>query len=183
MTCEYCEIADGKGKAEILYQDDDLVVAVKDLGVTPGQITVFPKKHATIMEMVSDEVLEKCSVMANKVSIAVFEGLGAQGTNIIVQNGLAAGQKIPHFAIEIIPRQENDGLNLQWEPKQLMEDEMESTFLALKEGVEKGVEPIKEEKKEEKKSSDKSDDKKEDSEKKKKEDKDNYMIKQLRRIP
>lgn len=167
MTCDYCDVAAGKGKGQILYQTDTVIVAIKDMAVTPGQITVFPKQHGTIMEMIPDEVLQECSLIANKVSIAVFEGLGAQGTNLMVQNGIAAGQTIPHFAIEIIPRQENDGLALTWAGKQVMEDEMERTLTALTDALN-----AKEEKKEEKPSKESP-----------KEQGDNYMIKQLRRLP
>lgn len=124
---------DGKSKSIILYEDDDLVIAIRDHVATPGQISIIPKQHYTIMEMVPNKLLEKCASLANKVGVAVFEGLGAQGTNIIVRNGLGAGQTVPHFSIDVIPRQENDALNLQWEPQQIMEDEMEITFNSLKE--------------------------------------------------
>lgn len=138
MSCDYCDLAEREG--DVIYQDKDIVVAVKDSGAAPGQITVFPKKHEIIMENVDDDVLAKCVAVANKVSIAVFEGLGAQGTNIIVQNGTGAGQQVPHFALEIVPRNENDGLEkLHWPPQQLMEEEMEEAFKALKEEADKPV--------------------------------------------
>jgi len=187
MNCEFCEIIEGKGKAEILYQDADIVIAVRDNVVAPGQITVFPKKHLPILEMVPNSLLEKCATMANKVSIALFEGLSGQGTNVIVKNGLGAGQSVPHFAIEIIPRVENDGLNLQWEPKQASEDELEMTYeLIMKEakGLSLDDNVLAEESVTEKKVEDGSE--KEDSESKKetkKEEKENYMIKQLKRMP
>ena len=132
MRCEYCEIIERKNETEIIYQNDDLVVAVKDLVATPGQVTIFPKKHFTIMETVPDQIIKKCFAMANKLSIAVFESLGCQGTNIIVQNGHGADQKVPHFGIEIIPRKEGDKLKLEWQPKQLMEDEMDAAYTKIK---------------------------------------------------
>lgn len=176
MKCEYCEIIERESPADLIYEDEEIVIAVKDLAAIPGQITVFPKEHLTIMEMVPDKILEKCAAFANKAGIAIFESLGCQGTNIIVQNGLGAGQKVPHFAIEIVPRREGDGLNLQWEPKQLMEDEMETTVMILKEGLERlEKEPeIKEEKagkKEERKKIEKKD------------EKESYLLKSLKKIP
>ena len=170
MTCEYCEIIEGKGKAEVLYQDDDLLIVIKGLAVAPGQITIFTKDHQPIIEMVPDEIIKKCSVMAKKVSIAVFEGLGSLGTNVLVQNGLGAGQKVPHFAIEIVPRRENDGLNLQWEGKQLEEVDLETTFEALSKVAD---EPVKIGGSE---SSDGSEEKVID-------DKDNYLLKSIKRLP
>ncbi len=171
MKCEHCDIIDRKSKADILYEDDEVVVAIKDLAITPGQITVFPKEHFTILEMVPENILEKCVTIANKVGIAVFEGLGSQGTNIIIQNGLGAGQKVPHFSIEVIPRVENDGLNLQWEPQQLAEDEMETAFMTLEKEIKNLGSPA-EEKAEEK-----------DGKIEEEEGKDNYLLKSLRRVP
>lgn len=131
MVCEYCEIR----KAEVLYEDNEVVVVVKDTALIPGQITVLPKEHYTILEMIPDNILRKCSVIANKVSMAIFESLGCHGTNIVVQNGTSAGQLVPHFAVEVIPRRENDAINLQWKPKQLMEEEMEPVFNLLKDSA------------------------------------------------
>src|SRR3989344_3138150 len=178
MVCEYCEDNEHK---EIIYQDDEVVVAVKDTVATPGQITIFPRKHLTILEMVPENILAKCVNLANKVSTAVFEALGAQGTNIIINNGLGAGQKVPHFALEVIPRREGDGLNFQWEPKQLMEDEMDGAFQDLKEDVSVSKEslpessPLESKPKEEKKEEVKKIEKAEKSE--------HYMAKVLRRRP
>ncbi|MBI4152309.1 HIT family protein [Candidatus Woesearchaeota archaeon] len=132
MGCELCGILAGEGKAVIIHEDDRAVIAVRDHVLTPGQITIFPREHAPILEMVSEDVLGHCAALAKAVSVAVFEGLGAKGTNILVRNGLGAGQNIPHFGIEVIPRQDNDGLNLQWEPKQLPEDELDRTFVLFK---------------------------------------------------
>ncbi len=177
MKCEYCEIAERNRKVDILYEDEQVVVAIKDFAATAGQITVFPKEHFTIMEMVPDDVLQKCFTLANKVSMAIFEGLAAQGTNIIVQNGLGAAQKVPHFAVEVIPRREGDGLKLQWEPKEIHEDERETAFLLLKEESEKLVDIGKKKDKKDVSSAAK-------AEKISTGDgKDNYLLKSLRKIP
>ena len=174
MTCEYCDLLEQK--ASILYEDAQVAVAVKETAMVPGQITVFSKEHCTILEMVPDAVLSKCAQMSNKVSIAVFESLGAQGTNMIISNGLGAGQKVPHVAIEIIPRRESDGLALQWQPKQLMDDEMETAYLLVKEEGEKLVNIGKKEKKEVVMA-------KEEIKVVDKDGKKNYMLKALRRRP
>ena len=169
MKCEYCELR----KSEILYEDNEVAVIIKDNVVTPGQITVLPKEHFTILEMVPNKIIEKCFLVANKVSIAIFESLGAQGTNLIMQNGLSAGQKVPHFSIEIIPRREEDGINLQWTPQQLMEDELESVFSQLKDLK---IDLNEKKEKEVKVKDDK-------TEAVLEEDKDNYLLKSIRRIP
>src|SRR3989338_2215256 len=130
MPCAHCEILELK--KNVLYEDEDVVLALKESVLIPGQIIVFPKQHLTIMEMLDDKVLGKCATLANLASKVIFEGLGAQGTNILVRNGLGAGQEVPHFSIEVIPRQENDGLNLQWELKKAEDEELEITLSILK---------------------------------------------------
>lgn len=179
MKCDYCEMLERQNNMDIIYEDSEVVIAVKDFSAIAGQVTVFPKQHFTIMEMVPDEIIQKCFTLANKISMAIFEGFGAQGTNIIVQNGLGAGQKVPHFAVEVIPRREGDGLNLQWEPKQLPPDEMDTAYLLVKEEGDKLVD-IGKKKKEEQKPEAK---KEEASKVTKQEGKDNYLLKSVRRLP
>lgn len=183
MKCEYCDLINRKSK-QLLYEDKEVVVAVKDLVAIPGQITVFPKEHFTILEMVPQKILEKCALFANKVGMAVFESLGAEGTNIIIQNGLGAGQKVPHFSIEVIPRRDGDGLNLWWQPIQLAEDQLEIMFKLLKEEADKIV--LRDEKPDIKIEKNKKEImvKDKDTEMKlKKEDENNYLLKSLKRIP
>jgi len=185
MSCELCEIR----KAEILYQDNEIVVAVKDNVLTPGQITVFPKEHFTIMEMVPNKILGRCLGAAKKISIAVFENMGAQGTNVLIRNGLSAGQNLPHFCIEIIPRQENDGLKLSWEPKQLMEDDLDQVFMQLTDDGGVTLEEDNKHKKEEVEIIEDEDsdvieeDKNKHESRKMDKSKENYLLKSLRRLP
>jgi len=178
MTCELCDIISGESKAAVLFEDDTTFIAVRDNVITPGQISIFPKEHAPILEMIPDAVLGHCANLANNVSVAVFETLGAKGTNLLVRNGLGAGQNIPHFSIEVIPRQENDGLNLQWEPQQILEDEMDRTFVLLKDELVslQQQKPKVEEKAVEKKEE-------VNEEKSKDTEKPNYLLKSVRRIP
>ena len=167
--CEYCEILE-RGE-NIIASSDDVVAVVRDKVATPGQITVFPKEHLTILEMVSDEVIQKCAIITNKVSMAVFESLEAHGTNIIVRNGLGAGQDVPHFGIEVIPRKDGDGMNLQWEPRQLMEDDVEMIYSAITDAIQTPQTPQKKE------------EKKEENEEIKEDGKENYLLKSIRRTP
>ena len=175
MKCDYCDLLERN--QGILFSDNDVVVAVKETALTPGQLTIFTKEHFTILELVPDKVLAQCALVANKVSIVIFETMGCQGTNIVIENGLSGGQNVPHFALEIIPRRENDNLPLQWLPKQLMDEEMDTAYLMLKEEGDKLVSVGKEEKKKEVAV-------KNSTEKISSEDgKDNYLLKSLRRLP
>lgn len=174
MVCEYCEIRDRN--REIIYQDKEIVVAVKDKVFLPGQITVFPKEHTPILETVPDDILDKCSIIANKVSVVVFETLSGQGTNILINNGLASGQTVPHFGIDIIPRSEGDGLNFNLVGKPLSPEDMDITFNTIT----KELEMLGKEMKKPKKSKAVEDNGVEVIED---EEGENYLLKSIKRIP
>lgn len=132
-SCIVCQIASGRIPSKKVYEDD-LALAVLDVnGANPGHCFVMPKNHYPILEQVPDSEIGKLFNIANRISTAIFESLGAQGTNIFVVNGLPAGQSVAHFTINVIPRKENDGINLQWQPRQLSEEEMSTVELKVKE--------------------------------------------------
>jgi len=134
-SCLICQIVGNRVPAYKIYEDD-LVLAVLDVnGSNPGHCFVIPKNHYPIIEQVPDAELSNLFSVANKISGAIFENLKVQGTNIFVANGIPAGQTVAHFLINVIPRQENDGINLQWKPKHLTEEEMSTVELKLKESI------------------------------------------------
>ena len=133
QSCIVCQIAAGRIPSKKVYEDE-MAMAVLDVnGANPGHCFVFPKNHYPILEQVPDLEIGSLFNIANKVSTAIFESLGAQGTNIFVANGLPAGQTVAHFTINVIPRKENDDINLQWQPRQLSEEEMSTVELKIKE--------------------------------------------------
>ena len=131
--CIVCQIVSNQIPSKKVYEDD-IALAVLDVnGSNPGHCFVMPKNHYPIIEQVPDKEIGKLFQVSNKISSAIFESLGSQGTNIFVANGAPAGQTVAHFTINVIPRNENDGINLQWQPKQLSEEEMSTVELRLKE--------------------------------------------------
>jgi histidine triad (HIT) family protein len=61
-----------------------------------------------------------------EVAPAVRKGVSAQGFNVQMNNGKAAGQVVFHAHMHIVPRLDNDGLKL-WAGKRYMENEQEDT--------------------------------------------------------
>ena len=66
--------------------------------------------------------------MASYSATAVFEFLGAQGTNIILHDD-------EEISIDIIPRFGGDGLDFQWTPNQIEDHEMEGIKDAISLGL------------------------------------------------
>lgn len=130
IDCKICKFI--QNKENMLYEDEIVYAMLPSKPTTLGHIWVVPKKHYPIIEQVPDYELAPLFKIANKLSSILFETLRIQGTNIIVQNGIASGQKYAHFIINIIPRTEKDNLKLEWKTKQLSEEEMSTVELKLK---------------------------------------------------
>jgi len=111
-----------------------------------GHIQIFSKEHHTIMEQVSDEEISNMISAANKISIVLFELLKVHGTNIIINNGVPSGQKIPHFGIDILPRRTDDNLKLDWSLKQATPEALESVHRIINEGMNTPEKAVMEEK-------------------------------------
>jgi len=131
--CIVCQIVDNKIPSKKVFEDDKVMAVLDVNGANPGHCFVIPKIHYPIIEQVPDAEVSRLFQVSNKISVALFEGLGAQGTNIFVANGIPAGQTVAHVTVNVIPRKENDGINLQWQPKQLTEEEMSTVELKFKE--------------------------------------------------
>ncbi|HLD86499.1 MAG TPA: HIT family protein [Candidatus Nanoarchaeia archaeon] len=137
-SCLICQIVEGKVPSYRIAQSERAIAILDINGANPGHCFVIPKAHVPIMEQVSDEDLADAIAMANRVSMALFDAAAAEGTNIFICNGIPAGQTVAHFMVHVIPRKQNDGINLQWQPKKLEEEEASTIELKLKEEL-KGV--------------------------------------------
>ena len=123
--CLFCSIAEGKIESKKIYQDDS-VMAVLDINpAIPGHVLVFPKKHVQVLTQLSDEESAYLFKIANKISAVIFDNLKAEGTNIFIANGHAAGQNSPHAIIHVIPRFSKDGLSLSWKGKKVSEEALD----------------------------------------------------------
>lgn len=168
MTCPYCDIIKDI-EAVKLYEDDLATAILHKTPVTAGHILLMPKEHFTILEQVPDDIVKHLSFLCNKLVNALIHSLKVEGANILIDNGVAAGQEMPHFAINIIPRRSNDGLSFEWQPRQISENDMNLAEKQLKAHTEHREKETKAEKKEE------------GIKKVKAEGEENYLIKQLER--
>lgn len=115
--CIFCRIAAKEIPATVVYEDDD-VLAFMDIGpIIKGHALVIPKQHHDPVTETPDDILAKLHIVAKRVAQAQMNALGADGVNIMQNNGAAAGQEVPHIHVHVIPRFEGDGHHWNWNPK------------------------------------------------------------------
>jgi len=120
----------------IVYEDDD-TLAFMDIGpIIKGHTLVIPKTCYDPVTETPDDVLTKLIITAKRIAAAQIKKLGADGVNIMQNNGKAAGQEVPHIHIHVIPRFDDDGHHWNWAAKNYdTPEEMETLAEKIREGL------------------------------------------------
>jgi histidine triad (HIT) family protein len=114
QECIFCKIASGQIPATKIYEDD-VVVAFLDVGpVSDGHTLVMPRKHVEQVHTCPPELLGEIWTRLGKIAGAVVSATGADGYNVLCNNGRAAGQVVDHLHFHIVPRRAADGVFTQW---------------------------------------------------------------------
>lgn len=118
MTTVFSKIINGEIPSVKVYEDE-LVYAFMDAGqVNPGHVLVATKKpYETLMD--ADE--ESAAAMmraANRIAKAVQKAFQPDGMTILQANKPAGWQTVPHLHLHVLPRYENDGVELTWPRKE-----------------------------------------------------------------
>ena len=123
-NCIFCKIANGEIPSTTLYEDEDFRV-ILDLGpATRGHALLLPKNHFANLFELDDETAQKVILVAKKMAGKMKDALGADGFNLVQNNGEAAGQTVFHFHMHLIPRYENDNAGILWEPGETTPEDM-----------------------------------------------------------
>jgi histidine triad (HIT) family protein len=146
MNCEYCEAL---GQIETVYEDQHVYVVLNPNPAVQGHLLVIPKVHAPIMESLSDQVMESLFVVVQKLIQATSKVLQTQSWNVLVQNGMAAGQLAGHCMLHLIPRRQGDNIILQWKPLQIPEQDMNALHTQLQQEAQQSSQSYEEKEKEE----------------------------------
>ncbi|NCD34642.1 MAG: HIT family protein [Spartobacteria bacterium] len=116
-ACIFCNIAAGMIPCTKVFESDD-ILAFMDIGpIIKGHVLVIPKKHYDPIIATPDDVLAAMMSVVKRVASAQIKQLGAQGVNVIQNNGACSGQAVPHIHIHVIPRYEDDGHHWNWDAK------------------------------------------------------------------
>ncbi len=107
-----------------LYEDDLIMMSLAENPVCAGHIVVEPKEKFEDIQSLSDDLMTHLFFGASYAATALFELANAQGTNIILEEH--------DVRINVIARDQNDGLNFLWEPTQANPQELQSLAKAIK---------------------------------------------------
>jgi len=115
-SCIFCKIVAGEVPSSRVLEDETCL-AFLDIGpLAPGHLLVIPKTHAMHLWDLDDQTVAAIGAQLPRLARAVTEATGAEGCNILQNNGRASGQVVEHVHFHIIPRRAEDGLGYRWVP-------------------------------------------------------------------
>ena len=124
-NCIFCKIANGEIPSATLYEDKDFRVILDLNPASKGHALILPKAHASNLFELPDETAAKALVLAKEIAHKLYDGLHADGINVVQNNGEAAGQTVFHFHMHLIPRYQNDTVSIGWKPGKLTDADKE----------------------------------------------------------
>ena len=123
-NCIFCKIVRKEIPSKIIFEDD-ICMAFLDINPsTVGNTILIPKEHYMMLPMMPDEVLGHLGVISKYIADLLKETFKAIDVTIMIANGTAAGQQVQHFSMNILPRYENDSININIEGNSLKDEDL-----------------------------------------------------------
>ncbi len=112
QSCIFCQIAEGSIKADIVYEDDE-IVAFKDINpMAPVHVLIIPRVHIENVNTVEEEhvpLLGKMFLVAKQV--AQNMGVYDKGYRLVINTRAMAGQSVFHIHMHLL-----GGRPMRWPP-------------------------------------------------------------------
>jgi len=120
--CIFCKIVSKELPCYKIYEDNNFLAFLDIQPIAKGHTLIIPKKHYNTFAETPADLLAEMIQVVHKIGIAVKKTMKADGFNIGLNNGSAAGQIIIHTHFHIIPRFNDDGLHT-WPSIECSEEE------------------------------------------------------------
>jgi histidine triad (HIT) family protein len=122
--CIFCSIVAGDAPATIVDEDEHTIAFMDIHPWTRGHALVIPREHHKNLYEIDEQTLCQVMTAAKRLSLKVRDGLNADGVNLLNSTGRAAWQTVFHFHVHVIPRYEDDPLELPVRPQEGDPDEI-----------------------------------------------------------
>ena len=110
-NCIFCKIANKKIESDIIYENDNFIAFPDANPKVKGHTLIISKKHfVNIMDLPASMGTELIDAVKAVAEIRLKEG--AEGFNIIQNNGEVAGQVVNHLHFHLLPRAKGDGFKV-----------------------------------------------------------------------
>jgi len=111
-NCLFCRIVSGELSAVIVFADKDSLAFLDHRPLFPGHTLLVPREHYESLVDIPHSLAMHIFEVAMELAPVVRQVSGADGLNVIVNSGAAAGQDVFHYHVHVIPRRQDDGFDV-----------------------------------------------------------------------
>ena len=123
--CVFCKIVQGEIPSARVLETALAVVFLDINPLNPGHTLLVPRSHHAHLEELPEEIAAHAGSLLPRLCRAVKAATGAEGLNVIINNGPVAGQIIDHCHWHIIPRSPGDPVHWPWPQGSYSGDELD----------------------------------------------------------
>ena len=123
-NCIFCKIIAGEIPSAVIFEDEEFKAILDRFPGNIGHVLVLPKKHYSNIFDIDEDVAGRLFRLATKIAKNMKEVLGFEAMNVVQNNGSLAGQTVHHFHLNLIPRYENDKVQIKWEQLDLTDEQI-----------------------------------------------------------
>ena len=117
MHCTFCSIIQRNAPVSEVCRDDRALAFMDIQPINPGHVLVVPVRHVAGLAELDSELAEHLFGLAQRIAVAIrSSGVRVEGVNVLLADGEAAGQEVPHIHLHVIPRFPGDGFRFQFRP-------------------------------------------------------------------
>jgi diadenosine tetraphosphate (Ap4A) HIT family hydrolase len=102
-NCPFCKIAQGNASASVVYENTNVLSFMDLHPIREGHTLVVCREHWENLYEVPEEILKEMILVVKRVAVAVKKAVGADGIQIVENNGRCAGQVVMHIHFHVIP--------------------------------------------------------------------------------
>ena len=118
QECIFCEILVGSAEASFVYRDEFCAVLTDIFPANDGHLLVVPIEHCAHLDDLSVLAAGHLMSVAREVVAALRSStIRCEGFNIILNDGVVAGQDVFHSHLHVIPRFDGDGFPRRFFPR------------------------------------------------------------------
>ena len=105
MTSRGCRAAfHAVDASQVFFESGTCRALVNLKPLVAGHVLVVPKAVVPTLGEMDEELHRDLWRAARRVHAMITEEYGATGANVAVQDGIAAGQSVPHAHVHVLPR-------------------------------------------------------------------------------
>jgi histidine triad (HIT) family protein len=111
-NCVFCKIINKELPSSVFFESEEFLAFSPLDQVSKGHTLLIPKKHQADIFDIDKDSLQRLAGVAQELAKELVRVHGATGVNLLNASGKDAQQSVFHFHLHIVPRYENDGLDL-----------------------------------------------------------------------